>query len=461
MTEKLSRGDVGSSWNLRMLVSGLVALLSVLVAGAFWLAVREKPVPELVIATGPQDGAYYRIGARIKKAIEGNGRELAKTVWVEESSGSDENAKRLRAEEVSAPIVVLAQADSEFPAGARILVHLYEEILYIVARPKNTAFLRPLTPAWFTSKPKKRIFLGEEYSGTRRMATCVLAFFGVEEEQIETVEGMKRGEAVAALEGGELDAAVLLDTYPSQEVERLIKSGGVIISLGDPNLSHNEAVALSLRYPSYRPFVLPRQAYREQGAVQTLSVSAALFARDDLPDWIAREITRRLYKNRAVLSKPQPGIDDQPIPALRGLRERFDPASEVVPFHDGAESYYRRNEPSFVGEHAETFSFLLGVAGIVSSTVVFLRQRFSLRKKNRIDQYYLDVEEISGLARGADLAALVELRERLDAVHKRAFDDLVHEKVEANESFIIFQQFIQGQLSAIDAKLHLLDFVNH
>ena len=34
------------------------------------------------------------------------------------------------------------------------------------------------------------------------------------------------------------------------------------------------------------------------------------------------------------------------------------------------------------------------------------------------------------------------------------FEDLVHEKVDANESFIIFQNFITGQLRVLEAKLH-------
>ena len=67
------------------------------------------------------------------------------------------------------------------------------------------------------------------------------------------------------------------------------------------------------------------------------------------------------------------------------------------------------------------------------------------RQKNRIDTYYEAVDDvIRRLHDGTDLEEIDELEIELLKIRQRASDELVHEKLAADESFIIYQNMLNG-----------------
>ena len=67
------------------------------------------------------------------------------------------------------------------------------------------------------------------------------------------------------------------------------------------------------------------------------------------------------------------------------------------------------------------------------------------RQKNRIDTYYeAVVDVIRRLHDGTDLEEIAELEVELLKIRQRASDELVHEKLAADESFIIYQNMLNG-----------------
>ena len=67
------------------------------------------------------------------------------------------------------------------------------------------------------------------------------------------------------------------------------------------------------------------------------------------------------------------------------------------------------------------------------------------KKKNRIDTYYKAVDHvIHRLHDGVDLAEIDELENELLNIRQRAADELVDEKLGADQSFMIYQNMLNG-----------------
>ena len=139
--------------------------------------------------------------------------------------------------------------------------------------------------------------------------------------------------------------------------------------------------------------------------------------------------------------------------AARRIREKFQPEAVLIPYHRGAVDYYQRAQPPFIVEYAETMSFVLTVlVGIISLAVAF-REWMRRKMKNRIDVFYVEVEELTGDLQEMSLDELVAHRRALRDLRRRAFAELVAERLEANESFTIFQDYLASERAAIEARI--------
>jgi hypothetical protein len=104
-------------------------------------------------------------------------------------------------------------------------------------------------------------------------------------------------------------------------------------------------------------------------------------------------------------------------------------------------------------EYAEAISLGLTLLVGVWSGSIALRQWIQRRKKNRIDAYYLEVTTDPPDLTTASRDQLLERRARLIRIRERAFADLVAERLEADESFSIFQNQVAGELASIAVTL--------
>ncbi|MEM1186192.1 MAG: TAXI family TRAP transporter solute-binding subunit [Planctomycetota bacterium] len=441
--------NVGGSWTIWMTVVCTVAAVLLLVSGGLWLATKGAPAQRIVIASGPEGGTYHEVGERLDTLLEKR-PPVADTVRSFSSEGSAENARRIK--EAVAHLAIV-QADTDMPANARLIAPLYDETLHVLA-------VGDAPTVDIESLEGKRVFLGQPESGTRRIASRVFEFHGVSIIDVHEIDdvAMTSGDAMAALlePDGPLDAIVVLGAYPEPRVESLIERGASMITLGDAKDALNPVHALIRRYPVYRADALPARAYGTSPAVQTLSVPALLIAPNDgLSGRAVEKITKRIFEQRKLLRGRTEQFERE-LPAMSGFRERFDPSAHPVPYHRGAEAHYTRNAPWFVAPYAEPLSLLLALLGVAFSTLVLTYQKLEQRKKNRIDAYYLRVESFADKIEQADAGQLEDIRMGLDKVRAEAFRDLVDERVEANEAFIIFQNFVRGEIDALEYRLRRL-----
>ncbi len=425
----------------------VIALLLFVVIGATLVLLRrDAALDRLVITTGAADGAYHELGRRISRVIE-HETAVATEIVIEASGGSEDNAHRAAAGSCD---LALVQADTPLPSTSRLVTRLYDETLHIVATPDGDAETTGVVPVeWLRGK---RVFIGESGSGTRRIGERLLEFFGVEVVEVSTT----RAAALEAIERNDpsIDAVFLLSAYPMTTAERLIGSGASLVSLADPADPLGPIHAFVLRYPIYRATVLPARSYANLPPVQSVSVAAMLVtAGDRLDDADVESITDALFDKRDTLAAALPPVFDEAFPAMRAFTERYDPAGELVPYHAGAERHYLRHKPSFLATHAESMSLLMGLIGVLVSTGLIAYQRFERAKKNRIDTYYVRVEALSREAQGAPAHELQRIRNELDLVRAEALRDLVQERVEANESFVIFQNFLQAEARSLEHRI--------
>ncbi len=249
------------------------------------------------------------------------------------------------------------------------------------------------------------------------------------------------------LGAGKINAAFFLTGLGSSTIRKAMANPDLTLSSIQIREDGAEVEAIAkqftdgfhVRCPHVRPEVIPQMAYQGRPVTQvpSLSVQAVLVCKKDVDEDIIGRITRTLFTQRAALSQKET--------IFSHLDESKAQAELQFPLHEGAENFYRRKEPGFFAENAEVMGFILTLALLGWSGADWLRNWYSQRQKNRIDTYYQAVDDvICRLHNGTDLEEIDELEVELLKIRQRASDELVHEKLAADESYIIYQNMLNG-----------------
>ncbi len=436
------RRSSGSPPPWRAVLAIIVAVVVVSAAVVFLLTIaRQEPPPRLVIATGPVSGTYHILGLAMARVLEAEG--VVASVEVLATEGSVANMDLIGGPDRRADIGFV-QSDTRPSTGVRLIAPLYQEVLHILVATRASATITTIADL-----EGMRVALGEVGSGTRPVAERVVEHFGV---VVGEDVGLPPDEVASGLIDGTIDAAFMLSAIPSNLVEDLCARDAVrFLSLGDPQERGNEADALALVFPSLTSEVIPRSTYARlpENPVATIQVAALLVVSSDLDDGFVTTLTTTLFANRSRLIE----TDSERVVAARRIREKFQPDAVLIPYHEGAVAYYRRAEPAFIVEYADTLSFGLTVLVGVFSIGVAAREWMRRRMKNRIDVFYVEVEELTTEIDDLSIDRLVAHRKALGELQRRAFAELVAERLEANESFTIFQDYLASERVAIDARI--------
>lgn len=387
----------------------------------------------MVIATGAEVGTYHAVGESLAPLlVEERVVESARAL---STDGTVENLRRLDPPDGEPEVdFAFVQSDANVSENVRLVASLYDEFLHVlIARSQADGFHS------IDDLDGHKVFLGAKGSGTRAVALRVIGHFGITPGADVNIGP---SELSAAFSDGRVEAAFVLGSLQTQHVRGLCDADLVsFLSLGDSASAGGESDALAAVFPSLRKGVIPTRVYGSlpEGPIATVSVSALLVTRADVDQDLVRDVTRVLFQKRARL-------------ATR-VRERFDPETTVLPFHDGAVSYFLRDQPYFFVEYADAISLALTLLIGAVSGLISVSQLLRRRRKNRIDAFYREVEKCASVIATAESESLVGLREKLEDIRRRAFQDLVNERLEANESFIIFQDFLRHAFARIDGLL--------
>ena len=87
------------------------------------------------------------------------------------------------------------------------------------------------------------------------------------------------------------------------------------------------------------------------------------------------------------------------------------------------------------------------------SVSIAIREWVRRRMKNRVDAYLVRVEEIAADIENQSGEALLRKYAELQSLRREAFADLVAERLQADEAFIILQNHLREELAAVGTKL--------
>ncbi len=273
----------------------------------------------------------------------------------------------------------------------------------------------------------RKLFIGLEGSGTNRFMQNLFRFFDVDQSQLELTDNPFDMEVYASfgdiIKDDNLAGLESFKLFGFDDVDRFGR-GSI-------------AEAICLKYPQMKPFIIPQSTYRQltPHPVLTIAVDAVLVSISDLPDEAAYQLTKKLFQNHQEFNSISPLI-------YLDLTERFDPNLLNFPLHLGSRRYLDKDKPTFFERYAEVIGVLFSVVIALISALLSLAKWRNQAKKDRIDVFYEKIMEIKiGIPK---LRSSREVRSKIIELQNeqdKAFQLLIDEKLQANESFRIYMEF--------------------
>ncbi|MBI3409875.1 MAG: C4-dicarboxylate ABC transporter substrate-binding protein [Planctomycetes bacterium] len=338
-----SRSDVprlpiksgGPAWSLIFVVGISVTAL----VGTYMLFVEPPPPRRLVIATGPEDGAYHDFALQYARILEQDGL----TLDVRETHGSVENLELLqdKSSGVSVALVQSGVSDRATAANLEALGSLYREPLWIFYR--EDAFLvnrgggktEQLVPTTLHDFNGKRIAVGPQGSGTRAIAIALLRDNEVPgpDPEKRTLFSNETGHAAAeALQNAQVDVAFFVVSIDVPFLRELVQTQGIKL------LPMDEQAAYFRRYRFLSGASLPRGLVNlgrilPPKDIPLVAPTATLVARKDLHPALVSLLLSAAHKVHGggdLLSNP----DEFPSPLYTDL-----------PLNEEAKRYFKSGPP--------------------------------------------------------------------------------------------------------------------
>ena len=273
----------------------------------------------------------------------------------------------------------------------------------------------------------KKVFMGLEGSGTHRFMENLFRFFEVDRSKVEITDNPFDMEVYASF--GDIikdENLVGLETFKLFSFDQVEMYGRGSI-----------AEAICLKFPQMKPFIIPRNTYRQltPEPVLTIAVDAVLVSRSELSKESVYQLAKTLFQNHQEFNNISPLI-------YLDLTERFDPNLLNFPLHPGSRQYLDKDEPTFFERYAEMIGVLFSIAIALVSGLLSLTKWRKQAKKDRIDVFYEKIMEIKRSI--PKLRSSRETRQRILELQReqdKAFQLLIDEKLQANESFRIYMEF--------------------
>jgi TRAP transporter TAXI family solute receptor len=208
----------------------------------------------------------------------------------------------------------------------RFIAHLFPEHIHAVVRKDS-----PIRS--FTDLRGKRIAIGLQASGARIGSELILDANGMRAGRDYNAEYLNQAQGTERMQDRGLDATITVVGYPAAAFTEFCSRTGCRIL----PIQGAEAQKVIERAPFYGTGMIPRTAYEGLEAdVPTLTVGALWVVRDSVPEETVYAITKALWSDTTR------GLLDRGHAKGREIvREGALSGRGLVPYHPGAERYYR------------------------------------------------------------------------------------------------------------------------
>lgn len=287
----------------------------------------------LSIATGGTGGVFYPYGGGIAKVLTETIPGVEATAEV--TAASVDNLKFLKqgTSDIAFTMADMAkdglggqEAFKDFgPVPVRALAVLYPGYTHLVVRGDSG-----ITSV--AGLKGKVVSTGPPGAGSAILADRILATAGLDPARDIRPHNLSVSQAVDAMKDGKLDAFFWNGGVPTAAVLDLLHSPGLtanILPLDDvlPGLQRRYGTDM------YYRTVIPKGAYKLARDVPVVAVAVVLVVSESMAEALAHDITKVLFDEQAALAAIHPQARELALStATKGA---------AVPFHPGAERFYR------------------------------------------------------------------------------------------------------------------------
>jgi TRAP-type uncharacterized transport system substrate-binding protein len=383
-----------------------VAVLAVVV---LWMAaayLRPMPPRTLIMATGPEGGAYHEFGKRYREILARDGIELR----LLPTAGALENLGLLRDKGSKVDVGFLQSGITnakESPDLKSLGTVFYEPLWFFMTdkyRGKRLEALRG-----------KKISIGPEGSGGRELALKLLKRNGID-QSFANLLALTPQEASEKLIRGEIDAAIMLTSWDAPVVQRLLTANGI-----EPASFPRTDAYLAL-YPHLNKVVLPEGVIdlaknRPASDVLLIAPKANLVVRENLHpalQFLLLKAAEEIHSGPGMFQKPGQFPAAEPID---------------LPLSDQARQYFRSGSP-FLQQHLpfwlavlvnQLLILLIPVVGVLYPLLRLFPALYGWQIQRQIFRLYGELRflEHDLETRGAG-QNIAELNSRLDRIEEKA-----------------------------------------
>jgi TRAP transporter TAXI family solute receptor len=297
----------------------------------------STPVKQrLSIATGGTGGVFYPYGGGIAKVISENLSGVEATAEV--TAASVDNLKFLKqgTSDIAFTMADTAQDALQGKEGfegigavpVRTLAVLYASYVHLVA-VEGSGINR------ISDLRGRTVSTGAAGSGTTVLANRMLRAAGLNPARDIRTQSLGVAQSVDALKDGKIDAFFWNAGLPTASILDLVNTPGIRARF----IATEEIVPLLHRTygPSlYYTAIIPKGTYKTNPDVPVVAVANLLVVSESMPETLAHDITRLLFDKKSELAAIHPQASELAIEtALKG---------SPIPFHAGAERYYRERQ---------------------------------------------------------------------------------------------------------------------
>lgn len=283
----------------------------------------------ITVATGGTSGVYYPIGGAIANLIE---TELGYNTSVQATQASVENINLINTNQAE---LAITMADAVLQAyvgfGAFEDQEPYENLTGLASLYPN--FVQLVTTAdsgieSFYDLQGKRVGVGAPNSGVELNARLMFEAHGMSYDDVEE-DYLSYSEAIEQIKNGMVDAAFVTSGIPNSTVIDLGTSHEVkIVPIEGEAMEY-----LKNQYPFFSENVIPAGTYGNEEDVPTASIENLLLVNHQLSEDVVYEITKTIFENVSEIHSSHNAATNITLDTVD--------VGMVVPFHPGAERYYR------------------------------------------------------------------------------------------------------------------------
>lgn len=300
-----------------------------LTAGLIGLG-QAASAAEYRMMTGPQGGSWYPLGGAIAnivreampdvsiRVLPGGGIANVLAVEKEKAQLSFGNANS------TADAIAGRPPFGEEATHVRHVATLYPQVFQVVVAADSGI-------ESIADMKGRNVAVGLRGHTGEQIARQLLGVEDLDYDDLGSVNHVNYTDSVSLMKDGHVDAFMIITTIPASAVMDVATARNVRIL----DISDGTFEALREKHnPNYVRRTIPPGTYPDQPeAVQTLGTWTHLIAADTVPDDVVYMLLKSLDENRADLGAIVSALKDVSA-------ERF--ATDVgVPYHAGAERYYR------------------------------------------------------------------------------------------------------------------------